>query len=72
VQFGFQFETIETESGGKAATVNPPSDQPSEPDALPAPGPALAKAPEPASSPDSGKEPGVGAEILRLDRFRKK
>src|SRR5277367_2903320 len=35
VQFGFQFETIETESGGKAATVNPPSDLPSEPDALP-------------------------------------
>jgi uncharacterized protein len=77
VQFGFQFETIETESGGKAATVNPssgnpPSGQASEPDALPVPAPALAKAPEPTSSPDSGKEPGVGAEIVRLDRFRKK
>jgi uncharacterized protein len=72
VQFGFQFETIETESGGKAATDNQPPDRVSELEALPMPGPAPAKSAESASKPDSGGEPGAGAEIVRLDRFRKK
>src|SRR5579863_1861652 len=69
VQFGFQFETIDTEAsaehGGAAPEIATPA-VPSEPDALPAP--ATAKPKEPAAGP---KKIGSG-EVVRLDRFRKK
>jgi hypothetical protein len=77
VEFGFQFETIGAEAGGRsadgeaadqesAAPAGSVSSQPGKPDALPAP--AGAKAREPAPGPDGG----TGGEVVRLDRFRKK
>ena len=74
VEFGFQFETIETEAGERTA-VGEPADQsaapgnqsaaePSTPGALPAP-PAAKPA-----EPKSGRQ--GGGEVVRLDRFRKK
>ena len=73
VQFGFQFETIETGAAGEQAASGEAADKPppmkivppesAKPDALPAP--AAAKPSEPA--PPSG-----GGEVVRLDRFRKK
>jgi len=72
VQFGFQFETVAGEAAQEsAAAPNSPSlplHQPSEaskPDALPAPAAAGPKSQPP---PDDGG----GAEVVRLDRFRKK
>lgn len=65
VQFGLQFEAIEAQAADVApnkeqdAAVKPPSEDKAE--ALPAP------EPEPAPN----HEPG-GAEVVRLDRFRKK
>lgn len=61
VQFGLQFET----SDASAAAA------PAEPETLPAP--AAAAAPDTAA--EAGGEPprpGEGAEVVRLDRFRKK
>jgi hypothetical protein len=63
VQFGFQFETIEAETAEK-----PPAQatgQATEPEALPVPA-------KPAAGPDGGSGGGTGAEVVRLDRFRKK
>jgi len=63
VQFGFQFETIEAEAAEK-----PPGQatgQATEPEALPVPA-------KPAAGPDGGSGGGTGAEVVRLDRFRKK
>jgi hypothetical protein len=79
VQFGFQFETIESEAGaadGAAATKTAdhaapaairPSAVPAKADALP-PSPAASPAP---GAPPTGAE-GGGGEVVRLDRFRKK
>jgi len=79
VQFGFQFETIETAvaegaktpehavSAKASAPVAPAG--PSKTDALPAPSPSGEPAP-PASGPDAGSD--GGGEVVRLDRFRKK
>ena len=60
VQFGLQFEPSE-------AAAEPPTAK------LPAASPLLAPAPEPAAdSKDEPAKPGEGAEVVRLDRFRKK
>ena len=67
VQFGFQFETIEADAKGNETSTMPIglAAEDSKPDALPAP---AAKSKEPASGADSG----MGGEVVRLDRFRKK
>jgi len=77
VQFGFQFETIEgataADAGGEPAeklaggAPRLPAET-GKPDALPAPGSAPSPA-TPAPDPDTG---AGGAEVVRLDRFRKK
>jgi hypothetical protein len=60
VQFGLQFEPSE-------AAAEPPTAK------LPAASPLPAPAPEPAAeSKDEPAKPGEGAEVVRLDRFRKK
>ena len=63
VQFGLQFETIESqgadEAPAKSQDVQPP--EPGKAEALPAP----------ETEPVLDHEPG-GAEVVRLDRFRKK
>lgn len=64
VQFGLQFEPAETET---AAADLPPA----------APSPAALAVPDAPSPPAAAEaedkpEPGEGAEIVRLDRFRKK
>jgi hypothetical protein len=80
VQFGFQFETLERQAvdepsiGGKAVEKTPTAAArtpaaPSKPDALPAP-PVPAESPAP-STPPTADNSG-GAEVVRLDRFRKK
>lgn len=78
VQFGFQFETIEGEvaqgsqeghergAAPKSSASQPPPAEPAKPGALPAPG---AAAPSKESAPDDGSG---GAQVVRLDRFRKK
>jgi len=85
VQFGFQFETIEGEGvqggqgvqgaqerGAAAKSASGPSRSPhlpadaTKPEALPVP---AASAPPEEPAPDDG---GGGAEVVRLDRFRKK
>jgi len=76
VQFGFQFETIETGAAGDADSAAKTADQsagsatrlPAEqnkPQALPAPVPAQ-------QSSTDGADAKTGAEVVRLDRFRKK
>jgi len=78
VQFGFQFETLERQAtddqsaGAKAvdkapAAAMPAPAAPGKPDALPTPAPA-----EPAAPPVPPTADGGGAEVVRLDRFRKK
>jgi hypothetical protein len=78
VQFGFQFETLDANSpvvaaGGQAAPVIDKPAAPSVPaetgtaEAFPAP--AAAK---PAEQPPDRPDGGAGAEVVRLDRFRKK
>ena len=60
VQFGLQFEP--SEAAAEPATAK-----------LPAASPLPAPAPEPAAeSKDEPAKPGEGAEVVRLDRFRKK
>jgi len=74
VQFGFQFETIETEASAERGNAAPEASAApaivtpaaGKPDALPAP--AAAKPKESAPGP---KTTG-GGEVVRLDRFRKK
>ena len=61
VQFGMQFETSDAPS--EVAAKNLPAVS-----AAPAP-PAATSPPEPQSEP---AKPGEGAEVVRLDRFRKK
>jgi len=74
VQFGFQFETIEGAAAGgetgaqlveKPVPAKPFAVQGNVPDALPMP----ADAPAPVPAPPDGTS---GAEVVRLDRFRKK
>jgi uncharacterized protein len=65
VQFGLQFEApeeTEDPADGKLPAVSAPSPVPT---ALTVPEPAAEKPAEPA-------KPGEGAEVVRLDRFRKK
>ncbi len=60
VQFGLQFEP--SEAAAEPSTAK-----------LPAASPLPAPAPEPAAeSKDEPPKPGEGAEVVRLDRFRKK
>ena len=60
VQFGLQFETMESKAADDADTaVKNEEPAPSKPEALPAP------------EPEPDHAPG-GAEVVRLDRFRKK
>jgi hypothetical protein len=65
VQFGLQFEAADAPA--EEPTANLP--------AVPAPSPlaAAAPAPEPAGEePEAPAKPSEGAEVVRLDRFRKK
>jgi hypothetical protein len=60
VQFGLQFETMESKAADNSdAAVKIEEPAPSKPEALPAP------------EPEPDHAPG-GAEVVRLDRFRKK
>jgi hypothetical protein len=67
VQFGLQFESSEMPAEA------PATDVPSAPG--PAPGSASPTAPAPVQAvdnPEPQDKPGEGAEVVRLDRFRKK
>jgi len=63
VQFGLQFEPAEGSAEAPAANVPPP--------AVPAPA-AATPAPADAGDDDQPAKPSEGAEVVRLDRFRKK
>jgi uncharacterized protein len=67
VQFGLQFEP--TEGAGEAATNLPAAPAPAAL-AVPAAAPATAEKDEPAE--EEPAKPSDGAEVVRLDRFRKK
>jgi hypothetical protein len=76
VQFGFQFETFESQTAEEpAAASGQPEPAPAAPhlpaakpaEVLPVPGPAVAEKSAPETAPLDG-----GAQVLRLDRFRKK
>ena len=79
VQFGFQFETIETAvAEGTGAAAAPARGRapaapaaPSKTEALPSPAASAQPAPT-ASGADAGGGSGGGGEVVRLDRFRKK
>ena len=75
VQFGLQFEDVSEAEAVPAADTVKPAGKKKPPAATPAPAPAPAAAAptEAAETPDSpdDKPPG-GAEVVRLDRFRKK
>ena len=62
VQFGLQFESAEAA----------PDDSEAKLPAVPAAAPALAPVAEPASEKEEPAKPSEGAEVVRLDRFRKK
>ena len=76
VQFGFQFETLDaTAAGGNVTSVTAPVIE--KPDAAPSPAETAETAvPAGRSGAKPGDEPppagGAGAEVVRLDRFRKK
>ena len=65
VQFGLQFETAE--SAPETSNANLPSAAPP-----PAPVPALSMAEPPAEAAPEPAKSNEGAEVVRLDRFRKK
>jgi hypothetical protein len=78
VQFGFQFETLDAAAAGSQAApiidkpAAPPAPEPAgaanaAADALPAPA-----AEKPADEPPPRPDGTSGAEVVRLDRFRKK
>jgi uncharacterized protein len=79
VQFGFQFETLDANSG-IAATGSQPGpviDKPAAPAGMPAEANKADTAPaspKPADQqpPPTRPDGGAGAEVVRLDRFRKK
>jgi hypothetical protein len=62
VQFGLQFESAEAV----------PDDSEAKLPAVPAAAPVLAPVAEPASGKEEPAKPSEGAEVVRLDRFRKK
>jgi uncharacterized protein len=66
VQFGLTFEPSETTTETPAPAKGLPAAPASSPVAVPAPA-AVEEKPE-----DPPKQPGEGAEVVRLDRFRKK
>jgi hypothetical protein len=88
VQFGLQFETTETADeastkvgapaasadGDKAPAKPLPAGKPAAPPAASAAATpeAPAKSTEPAAEGDAPRKPDGGAEVVRLDRFRKK
>ena len=63
VQFGLQFEPQDTSAGTRASDHAAVAAPPAPPSALPAP---------PAESASEPAKSGEGAEVVRLDRFRKK
>ena len=72
VQFGFQFETIETAAGDRGA-VAPVEASPGPMPAEPAPPEVLPKPAAVKPSPPAPERDGSGGgEVVRLDRFRKK
>jgi hypothetical protein len=74
VQFGFQFETIDAEASGDAgatATAKP-TDHAASPAARLAAPPKKTDAPSEPAKPDADGGGSSGAEVVRLDRFRKK
>jgi uncharacterized protein len=66
VQFGLQFEPAE------ASSEAPLADRTSAPTAAPAPVPSALPAPPAEIKAEQAKSGGDGAEVVRLDRFRKK
>lgn len=80
VQFGLQFEQVGEDDGRHAAPANSgDTDQPGPDKKKRAPAVPAAAEPEPqapaAATPEPNPEPpasGAGAEVVRLDRFRKK
>jgi hypothetical protein len=79
VQFGLQFEEIaetreETQEGGAAGKDRPPAPLAAEHEEVAPAAPAALVVPAPAN-PEPGDEPpkpAGGADVVRLDRFRKK
>ena len=63
VQFGLQFEPTDADATAETSTAKLPTV--AAPSALPVPSPA-------AESKDEPAKPNEGAEVVRLDRFRKK
>jgi hypothetical protein len=73
VQFGLQFEPAEGAAAGEQAAPNLPASP--VPAALAVPAEAPAQAAPKSAAPEQAEEPakpGEGAEVVRLDRFRKK
>jgi uncharacterized protein len=69
VQFGFQFETVETATGDAGDIATRVPDQSSEL----APRPARSKNVDSLPAPEAKEEtPNAGGEVVSLDRFRKK
>jgi uncharacterized protein len=71
VQFGFQFEPLDTEPADEADAGAEAPEQLSPPAAASS---AAAKTPDASPPPDNAKQdtPNGGAEVVSLDRFRKK
>ncbi len=65
VQFGLQFEEMSAETDAVPVQTGQPA-------ATPAPVPAACKSPAPAPAPATEPKPAAGAEVVSLDRFRKK
>src|ERR1043166_5346755 len=79
VQFGFQFEAIETAAGERGEAAAPARGDKAAPKPLPAGQSAAAQTAEgaptgntPQPSADDDDKPDGGGEVVRLDRFRKK
>jgi len=80
VQFGLQFETVGAtdEAGATAATASAEAEKPAAKPAASKPAPAAAASPAPAAKAERAPEEDDppkgdgGAEVVRLDRFRKK
>ncbi len=68
VQFGLQFETADAAAATMADAEAPAKNLP----AAPAPSAPAAGQPAAAEKPEEPGKPGEGAEVVRLDRFRKK
>jgi uncharacterized protein len=80
VQFGLQFETVGAtdEAGATAATASAEAEKPAAKPAASKPAPAAVASPAPAAKAERAPEEDDppkgdgGAEVVRLDRFRKK